>query len=165
MTDKKFRRTTQFNCVVRFQSDGAPAHKEGTLESDMIAEFSGRGWSWTIQSPQSPMVNTWDASLFPCLSKMVSKQQSILAVAVLIEKEILRLSKKCYEELKPSTIARAFAAHHQVVCAVRQHGGSNGFWRRAAGFTSGSASTTPLSSLAWRAHASTSWSSTTAPRR
>lgn len=100
----------------------------------METEFARRGWSWTCQSPQSPMANVLDAVLFPYMSKAVSHRQGLFEQHYEVSKwHIWTHARAVWNGLDTTVIARAFAGHHQVVSAIRAHDGTNDFLRENGG--------------------------------
>jgi hypothetical protein len=118
-------------CIVRWQFDGAGPHKDAFLLNWIDTEFRKRGWIFVFQPSQSPETNTKDACIFPSLSRDVSTTQAVTYGHnhVLREEELWRAMQQSWETLSCATIARSFAAHHQIVTAIIVDKGSNTYLR------------------------------------
>ena len=107
----------------------------------MHKEFSGvdRGWLLFNQPPQSPITNVHDACIFPMMSKAVSTEQSITFSSRLLKGEQLNqtVRKVWNDERNTVAMSRAFAGHHQIVCAILQNNGDNSYLSRKGGLSFG----------------------------
>ena len=122
------------NVVIRYQMDQAGPHTDGRFMAYMNKEFDSRGWMFEFQPSQSPITNVKDACIFPTLSKDVSQQQAIAYGShVLQDEELWRAAESSWANMPLSTIARAYAGHHQIVTAILEHAGSNEFLRQRGG--------------------------------
>lgn len=120
----------ELHCIIRWQWDGAGPHADAELIEWVEAEFLKRGWIFKFQPAQSPITNTMDQCVFPSLSKSQSKAQTMATgKRCLREEEIWTAAKAAWERMPLATIARAYASHMQIVAAIIDHEGSNGFLR------------------------------------
>ena len=121
----------EHGCIARWQFDGAGPHKDAFLLNWIDKQFRARGWIFVFQPSQSPETNTKDACIFPSLSRDVSTTQAMTYGHnhVLREEELWSAMQQSWRDLSCTTIARSFAAHHQVVTAIIEDNGSNTFLR------------------------------------
>ena len=98
--------------LIKYQFDGAGCHNDKTLHNFIHYEFViKRGWILVLQPPNSPILNTKDAALFPMLSKDVTTQQGIQHKSHAVSTEnIWKLVCKCIENMDTRKIASAYAA-------------------------------------------------------
>ena len=118
------------NCrvVVRYQEDGAGPHQKGELLDYLDSEFELRGWMRVPQPPQSPILNTKDACVFPAMSKRVSAEQGLALGSLSAEKDKLwEIITKVWNDFPLHVIARSYAAHPQFVNAVHSCEGGDKF--------------------------------------
>jgi hypothetical protein len=124
----------QYNAVIRYQEDGAGPHRCNIYRAFIADEFAARGWMYAPQPGQSPIVNVSDACIFPTMSKQISQQQLIkFGPRVLRADELIAEVERAWLILPLSTIARSFAGHHQIVCAILDAEGGNNFLRDNTG--------------------------------
>ena len=120
------------NCkvVVRFQWDGAGPHRDNKLVNYLDSEFRTRNWILVPQPSQSPLTNTKDPCIFPSLSKKVTEAQGLQKGSIALEgDEIWKYAKQAFDNLPLETIARSYAAHHQIVNAIYKDKGGDDFTR------------------------------------
>ena len=105
----------------------------------MRREFKKRDWILFNQPAQSPITNVHDACVFPMLSKAVSREQAVTFGSRLLKGEQLNQTvMKVWQDKKNlHAIARAFAAHHQIVNSIIKHKGDNNFLTEKGGLTFG----------------------------
>ena len=120
--------------VVRYQMDGAGPHQDKKLLEGLEEAFDCRGWHLKFQPANSPVTNVKDACIFPSMSKAVTQEQSLtFASNVMQLEEIWNTATKVWEQLPLETIARAYAGHHQMVNAIVDCNGGDGFARKTNG--------------------------------
>ena len=116
----------KYNVIIRYQWDGAGPHNDKTLLAYLRSEFNRRGWIFDFQASKMPILNVHDACVFPHLSKKVSSNQAFQfdgKRTIMKEDEIWVAAQAAYDEMDGPTIARAYAGHAQIVCAMLEHEG------------------------------------------
>ena len=121
------------------QEDSAGLHQDKKYVRTMRREFKKRDWILFNQPAQSPITNVHDACVFPMLSKAVSREQAVTFGSRLLKGEQLNQTvMKVWQDKKNlHAIARAFAAHHQIVNSIIKHKGDNNFLTEKGGLTFG----------------------------
>ena len=103
----------------------------------MNNEFKRRDWIIFNQLSQSPVLNTCDVCYFLMASNQVLKEQGLLFGGKLLQgEELFRLVKKVfYNSNNLPALARAYAGHHQIVCAVLECEGGNEYLSKRKGMS------------------------------
>ena len=110
-----------------FQEDGAGLHTDKTYLAGKRALFAERDWLIFNQPSQSPTLNVHDFTIFPAMSKSVSREQALVYGSRVMKGEELHnavMSVFNNTDNLPA-MSRGFAGHHQVVCLVLEHDGYN----------------------------------------
>ena len=136
---RKFNNNGTRRVVIVKQEDGAGPHNDRTYLSEMRREFSSRGWILFNQPSQSPITNVHDACIFPMLSKAVSREQVLAFGSTLMKGEHLNqtVMKAWEDDTNRIAMARAFAGHSQIVCAILHHNGDNNYLSQRGGLSFG----------------------------
>ena len=115
-------------CIIK-QEDSAGPHQDSTYKTEMNEEFTKREWLIFNQPSQSPITNVHDACIFPMMSKEVSKEQAVSFSSTMLRKEQLHATvQKVWNNTNHRhAMAKAFAAHPQIVCAIIEHKGDNNY--------------------------------------
>lgn len=116
----------KFGAIIRYQWDGAGPHNEAVLLKFLNSEFGKRGWIFDFQASKLPILNVHDACVFPALSKIVSANQALQfdgTRRILAEEAVWEAAQAAYAEMGLDVIARAYAGHAQIVCAMIDHEG------------------------------------------
>lgn len=132
--DMEARRLSESNnnarVILRMQLDSTDPYNDPTFCSWLNERFDERGWIVAEQPDNSPLTNVMDACIFPSLLKHVTADQEFRKGSFTLEgEELWATVMSAYEKLPLDTIARSFAAHHQIVNAIAEYGGGNGFVR------------------------------------
>lgn len=126
----------KYNCIVKFQFDGAGPHNDKELLKFLRDEFAKRGWIFKFQPSQCPILNVSDACIFPSLSKTVSSNQAIQFDGnrkILQGDAIWNAASDAWNEMPLSTIARSYTGHAQIATAVIEFAGDIAAFTRGAG--------------------------------
>ena len=125
--------------VIVRQEDGAGPHKCKKYQAEMQEIFQQRGWLIFDQPPQSPLLNTHDACVFPMMSKYVGHVQAIVFGSRTLEGEELykAVMEVWNNKDNNEAISRAFAGHHQIVSAVLSCKGDNNYLSDRKGLSFG----------------------------
>ena len=125
-------------CIVK-QEDSAGAHQDAKYRSEMNEEFERREWLLFNQPSQLPVTNVHDACIFPMLSKEVSKEQAVNFSSTMLRTEQLHatVQKVWNNNNHRHAMAKAFAAHPQIVCAIIEHEGDNNYLTEKGGLSFG----------------------------
>ena len=120
---------------IRYQMDSAGPHVDAKLLRYLDAEFSARGWIMKPQPSNSPITNVSDDSLFPMLSKLVSKEQGLHNGSQLFrdEDELWKTVEKCWNALPLDALARAYVRNSQIASAIYLSNGGDDFVRERNG--------------------------------
>ena len=125
-------------CIVK-QEDSAGPHQDAIYKSEMMEEFEKREWLLFNQPSQSPVTNVHDACIFPMMSKEVSKEQAVNFSSTMLRTEQLHatVQKVWNNNNHRHAMAKAFAAHPQIVCAIIEHEGDNNYLTEKGGLSFG----------------------------
>ena len=121
------------------QEDSAGPHCDKTYLHEMREEFLKRDWLLFNQPSQSPVTNVHDACIFPMMSKEVSKEQAITFGSKMLRQNQLHdtVMKVWQNDNHKTAMARAFAAHPQIVSAIIEHQGDNKYLSERGGLSFG----------------------------
>lgn len=136
---RRFNENGNRQVVIVKQEDNAGLHTDGTYLAEMRNEFERRDWILFNQPSQSPVTNVHDACIFPMLSKAVSRQQAVVFGSRMLQTEQLHEAvMTCWnDKSNVHAMAKAFAAHHQIVCAILEHNGDNTYLSEKGGLSFG----------------------------
>lgn len=125
--------------VLVHQMDGAGVHNDKTFNDWLNTYQNERGWLSFRQPSQSPITNVHDACVFPMMSRAVSKEQAnAYGSQVLKSEELHRAVMTVWnDDTHLVAMSRAFAAHHQIVCAIMECEGDNNYLNDPKGMTFG----------------------------
>ena len=116
--------------AIRFSLDGAGPHQCKTFLASVREAFEERHWTFVFQPPNSPICNTKDASIFPAMSKQLSNYQGVSNRSRGLTGEVLwRAAFRIWELLDERLVAKAWAAKHQITCAISECKGGGEFQR------------------------------------
>ena len=126
--------------IVVKQEDGAGTHQDKKYRREMDHLWHHELGGIIFNQPsQSPVTNVHDACIFPMLSKYVSREQTnvfgakLLSIDQLIE-TVLRVFN---DRTHLVAMGRAFAGHHQIVCAIMECKGDNNYLKERKGMSFG----------------------------
>ena len=113
------------------QDDGAGPHTDKTYNKFMFDEFQRRDWINFRQPSQSPVLNTCDACFFPMMSKAVTREQGLsFGGRMMRGEELYESVKKVWNDRRNlPALARSYAGHHQIVCAMLENNGRKNYLR------------------------------------
>ena len=135
---QKYNENGRHVCIVK-QEDGAGLHTDKTYLARMKELFDERDWLLFNQPSQSPITNVHDACIFPMMSKSASKSQALVFGSQLSKGEELNKTVMNVYNNKDHlpAIARAFAGHNQIVCAIIENNGDNNYLSKRKGLSFG----------------------------
>ena len=114
--------------ILRYQMDGAGPHQDGKLLEFINDEFQKRGWLLKFQPSNSPVTNVKDDSLFPALSKHISREQGInKGSQTFTPDELWAAVKKCWHNFPLDSLARGYVRHAQMASALVACNGGDDF--------------------------------------
>ena len=129
-----------YDVRVKYAMDGAGCHQDKRFLTYLENDFKERGWMFRFQPSQSPITNVHDAAIFPSLSKRVSNEQGMTNRSYILRGEQLwETVKESWNKMPLSTIARAYAGHHQIVNAIINNKGGTIFYTQKAAYILASA--------------------------
>lgn len=108
--------------------DGAGCHRNDKLVEFLKQEFEKRGWYYRPQPAQSPTTNVCDLTIFPCMSKRVSKnhrQWKDGSIHAMKPQEIWDAVMEEFRKLQLTVIANAFMTCKRLVTDLIEAEGSN----------------------------------------
>ena len=113
-------------CIV-LQEDGVGLHTNATYLKGKQKLFAERDWLIFNQPSQSPTLNVHDFTIFPAMSKAVTREQALVYGSRVTRGEELNKSVMIVFKDKENlpAMSRGFAGHHQVVCSLLEHNGNN----------------------------------------
>ena len=125
-------------CIV-MQEDGAGLHTNATYLKGKRALFDDRDWLIFNQPSQSPTLNVHDFTIFPAMSKAVSREQALVYGSRVMKGEELNKAVTSVFDDRDNlpAMSRGFAGHHQVVCSVLEHAGDNSYLKEKRGTSFG----------------------------
>ena len=125
-------------CIV-FQEDGAGLHTDATYLKGKQKLFSERDWLIFNQPSQSPTLNVHDFTIFPAMSKAVTREQALVYGSRVVRGEELNKSVMIIfnDKEKLPAMSRGFSGHHQVVCSLLEHNGNNTYLKEKRGTSFG----------------------------
>jgi hypothetical protein len=116
--------------IIRYQMDGAGPHVGKELLKELDQEFNNRNWILKFQPSQSPLTNVKDFCIFPAMSKAVTAEQGLnFGSHVLGSEQLWEVVTSTWDKFPVSTIAQAYAGHHQIVNAIYSCEGGDEFAR------------------------------------
>ena len=118
-----------------FQEDNAGYHNDKTYKAGKMELFDSEGHLIFNQPPQSPSANVHDFTIFPMMSKRISREQALTYGSRVMKGEQLNKAViKVWKDMSAlPAISRGFAGHHQVVCAMLAHDGDNNYLNESKG--------------------------------
>jgi hypothetical protein len=121
--------------VVRYQMDGAGPHRDKRLLWYLNGALEAKGWHLKFQPPNSPITNVKDACIFPSLSKRITAEQGLSnGGRVFTPGQLWAAVQKAWKEFPLDVIGRSYVMHHQVVNAIVDCKGGDGFLRAKSYF-------------------------------
>ena len=122
------------------QEDGAGTHQDKKYVKEMDRLWHDELGGIIFNQPsQSPVTNVHDACIFPMMSKCVSRDQANIFGAKLLKVEQLNetVLRVFNDRSHLVAMGRAFAGHHQVVCAIMACNGDNNYLKERKGMSFG----------------------------
>ena len=125
---QKVTAITGKTAVIRYQWDNAGPHTEESLKTYLEIEFASRGWLFVPQPPNSPCTNVQDCSVFPSMAKRVNRLQSLRHNGQGLRiNELDEAVREIWNTYEMDTLGRTYLHHWQIVNAICQYGGTDGF--------------------------------------
>ena len=136
---EKFNNGGTRDVCILFQEDNAGLHNKKSYLDGKKELFDAEGHLIFNQPPQSPSTNVHDFTIFPMMSKRISREQALTYGSRVMKGEELNktVMKVWRNESTLPAISRGFAGHHQVVCAILAHDGDNSYLNESKGMSFG----------------------------